>query len=664
MCQIQRPVKTSKLRDITVFACLYAFPCLKHLETKYHKAKPMLSSMRTSKKNQPFVFGLLGLLAFGLIGFASGGVTGGRISSVGSVGDEPIPVNTYAQSLRSTVQTISNQIGRNLTAQEVQAFGLQSTAMQNVVSGAALSSEASRLGLSAGNDQVAEEIFATRAFTGVDGKFDKEAYEYTLERSGMSAKEYEAQTRKAIARGLIESAVAAGSNTPQSQAMALITFAREKRSFDYVVLDRSLLNEKATNPTDTQIDEQYKAQPAKYTAPLTRALTYATLSPEMLADQVEIPEGLLAEEFAAQKSRFNRPARRALDRIAFPDTAAAELALAQIRENVITFDALAEQRGLAIADIDMGEIEQGELETVIDEVLFGTKNLGLIGPFDTDLGPTLFRINASIDAQNTTFEEATPELTAEYVGEESRRLIVEMVTELDELLAQGLSLEELVKETPMTLHQINMDASTANGIAAYAEFRDVALSIQKDDFPEIKDLSDGGIFAARLDSITEPALRPLTDVREQVVIDWANATDQAALVAKAASIAAQLDTGADFATLALSPRVETDITRDAFIENIPPTLVADLFTGETGKTKTHTNDDTVVVARINAITPFDPNADDSKVLVSQVQTQLGNQVTGDLLRLFSTALETRDGVTLNQNAINQVNTQILGGTGG
>jgi hypothetical protein len=40
----------------------------------------MLSSMRISKKNQPFVYGLLGLLALGLVGIASGGVDGSRIS--------------------------------------------------------------------------------------------------------------------------------------------------------------------------------------------------------------------------------------------------------------------------------------------------------------------------------------------------------------------------------------------------------------------------------------------------------------------------------------------------------------------------------------------------------------------------------------------------------
>jgi peptidyl-prolyl cis-trans isomerase D len=624
----------------------------------------MLSSMRTSKKNQPFVYALMGLLALGLIGFASGGVDGARVNSIGSVGEEPIPVTSYAQSLRNTVQNVSQQIGRQVSAQEVAAFGLQAEALQNVVSGAALSSEANRLALSAGDDLVAEEIVATPAFTGIDGNFDKEAYEFTLERSGLSTKEYEQQTRQAIARGLIESAVASGAKTPDSHALVLIEYAREQRNFDWASIDATVLTERAANPTDAQIAEQYEAAPALYTSPLTRELTYVTLSPEMLADQVEIPDGILQEDYNAQPERFSRPARRAVERIIFADEEAANTAKAQMDEGVTTFDTIATDRGLTLADIDLGDVEQGQLNTQIDQGLFGTKELGIFGPYNTDLGPALFRVNAIMDAQNTTFEEAKEELSAEYVGEESRRLIVEMVSDIDDLLAQGLTLEEIATETAMTLSTISMTATTEDGIAAYDEFRNEAFAARKGGFPELKDLSDGGIFALRLDEVVDPALRQLDEVKDQVVQDWAVAEDQKSLEAFAQDLAQKLDTGATFESLNLTPNTETDATRDAFVDGVPAPLLQDIFTSDIGKTSQVSTDASVVLARLNEVVAFDPNSEDGKLLLSQVGIQLSNQVTGDLLRLFATALEERDGVSLNQTAINQINSQILGGTGG
>ena len=623
----------------------------------------MLSSMRISKKNQPFVYGLLGLLALGLVGIASGGVDGSRISSIGKVGEEPIPVTSYAQSLRNTIQNISRQIGRQLTSQEISAYGLQSEALENVVSSAALSNEAKRLKISVGDDLVAEEIIATPTFTSVDGKFDKEAYEFALENSGLDTKEYELQTRKAIARSLIEGAVASGTKTPSSHAMTLIKFAREERSFDWASIDKKLLSTQAINPTIDQLKAYYDKNNILYTAPLSRKLTYVLLSPEMLADRIVVSQSELKDEYKSQPDRFNKPARRIIDRIIFDSVKTARTVKDQLDKEEVSFTKVAEDRGLTQTDIDLGDIEKGQLDKDIDDLLFNASEVGIYGPIDTNLGPALFQINAIIDPQNTSFEDAAEELTAEYVSIESRKLINEMITDIDDLLAQGLTLEEIAKETAMELEKISYDNTTENGIAAYDGFRDEALKVKIGGFPELRELSDGGVFALRLDDLIEPALRPFETVKDQVATDWSASEDKKSLLKLADTLIIKLDNGETFKSLNLNAESVSSITRNKYIDGIPAQLLEELFSNKTGKTSKIDNGDTVLLARLNDISEFNSETDESKELLSQVGIQLSNQVTGDLLRLFASALKDRDGVILNQNAVNQINTQILGGTG-
>ena len=623
----------------------------------------MLSSMRISKKNQPFVYGLLGLLALGLVGIASGGVDGSRISSIGKVGEEPIPVTSYAQSLRNTIQNISRQIGRQLTSQEISAYGLQSEALENVVSSAALSNEAKRLKISVGDDLVAEEIIATPTFTSVDGKFDKEAYEFALENSGLDTKEYELQTRKAIARSLIEGAVASGTKTPSSHAMTLIKFAREERSFDWASIDKKLLSTQAINPTIDQLKAYYDKNNILYTAPLSRKLTYVLLSPEMLADRIVVSQSELKDEYKSQPDRFNKPARRIIDRIIFDSVKTARTVKDQLDKEEVSFTKVAEDRGLTQSDIDLGDIEKGQLDKDIDDLLFNASEVGIYGPIDTNLGPALFQINAIIDPQNTSFEDAAEELTAEYVSIESRKLINEMITDIDDLLAQGLTLEEIAKETAMELEKISYDNTTETGIAAYDGFRDEALKVKIGGFPELRELSDGGVFALRLDDLIEPALRPFETVKDQVATDWSASEDKKSLLKLADTLIIKLDNGETFESLNLNAESVSSITRNKYIEGIPAQLLEELFSNKTGKTSKIDNGDTVLLARLNDISEFNSETDESKELLSQVGIQLSNQVTGDLLRLFASALKDRDGVILNQNAVNQINTQILGGTG-
>ena len=623
----------------------------------------MLSSMRISKKNQPFVYGLLGLLALGLVGIASGGVDGSRISSIGKVGEEPIPVTSYAQSLRNTIQNISRQIGRQLTSQEISAYGLQSEALENVVSSAALSNEAKRLKISVGDDLVAEEIIATPTFTSVNGKFDKEAYEFALENSGLDTKEYELQTRKAIARSLIEGAVASGTKTPSSHAMTLIKFAREERSFDWASIDKKLLSTQAINPTIDQLKAYYDKNNILYTAPLSRKLTYVLLSPEMLADRIVVSQSELKDEYKSQPDRFNKPARRIIYRIIFDSVKTARTVKDQLDKEEVSFTKVAEDRGLTQTDIDLGDIEKGQLDKDIDDLLFNASEVGIYGPIDTNLGPALFQINAIIDPQNTSFEDAAEELTAEYVSIESRKLINEMITDIDDLLAQGLTLEEIAKETAMELEKISYDNTTENGIAAYDGFRAEALKVKIGGFPELRELSDGGVFALRLDDLIEPALRPFETVKDQVATDWSASEDKKSLLKLADTLIIKLDNGETFESLNLNAESVSSITRNKYIEGIPAQLLEELFSNKTGKTSKIDNGDTVLLARLNDISEFNSETDESKELLSQVGIQLSNQVTGDLLRLFASALKDRDGVILNQNAVNQINTQILGGTG-
>ena len=215
----------------------------------------------------------------------------------------------------------------------------------------------------------------------------------------------------------------------------------------------------------------------------------------------------------------------------------------------------------------------------------------------------------------------------------------------------------------MEVGKISYNDNFEEGIAAYDGFRAEASNSKIGDFPELKELSDGGIFALRLDKIIEPTLSPFEKVKNQVIDNWSDAENKKSLLKLGDELVIKLDNGNTFESLSLPLNSVNSVKRNKFIDNIPGTLLEQLFLIEVGKTSNIDNGDTVILARLNSITQFDAKSNENKELLSQVGFQLSNQVTGDLLRLFASALKDRDGVTLNQNAVNQINTQILGGTG-
>ncbi|PCH94482.1 MAG: peptidylprolyl isomerase, partial [Rhodobacteraceae bacterium] len=381
----------------------------------------MLGSMRASKKNQTLVWVIFGLLVIGLIGFGGATSGPGTIRSVAQVGDEKISVDSYVAAVQNRIQVVSQQFGRNLSGPEAQALGVQQAVLSELITSAAIDNEAAKIGLSLGDEAVRSELLTTDAFLGLDGKFNKESYNLVLERSQLSPTQYDEILRKNAARTMVNTAITSGVGAQDSQTLQILTYVAEQRDFSWVELTDSDLDSPITPPNETEIQAQYDTNTATYTAPLTRKITYVLLTPEMLESEAEIDEADLQEAYKLQNDRFNQAERRLVERLVFSDQAEAETARNALDAGTKTFDDLLKERGLSANDADLGEIEINDVSKDAATVVFGSSDAGVVGPVQSSLGPALYRINAILKAESTSFEEARDELTAELAGEITRR---------------------------------------------------------------------------------------------------------------------------------------------------------------------------------------------------------------------------------------------------
>ena len=622
----------------------------------------MLGSMRTNKKNQTAVWVILGLLVVGLIGFGGAGAGGGTISTIATVGDEKVSVDAYAQAVSTSLNSLSQQAGRQLTALEAEQLGLQRQVMDGLLTTAALDDATSKLGISVGDEAVREQLMNTAAFQGIDGSFDTESYEFALERARLSPAQYDAILRKQAARVFMETAILDGVQSQGTQTQALLSYDRETRDFTWVEITADALSEDISEPTEEQIQSQYEATPQAYTAPLTREITYAWLSPEMLSDQVNIEEAQIQESYDLQPDRFNKAEKRNLDRIVFGSLEEAEAARSGIDAGTQTFDTILADRGLTPADANLGDVQIGGVAKTAADVIFASNETGIIGPVESSLGPAIFRINAVLAEDITPFEEARAELVGELAGEAARRLVGDLVEDIDDLLAGGATIEELATDTDMKLETISLSADTSEGIAAYENFRTIANQTQESDFPEINNLADGGVFALRVDEIKQPALRPLDTVKNQVIADWKAAETVRLLTAKAEELKNGLNIGGSFNVYAINE--EKAVRRSGFIENTPLGLLDMVYNLDAGKAAVVAGSNSVFVARLDNINAFDATTEENNSLVEAVQQRLDSQIANDLLSAFSNSLRANADVSINQEAINQINVQLTGGYAG
>ncbi|EKX55769.1 Peptidyl-prolyl cis-trans isomerase PpiD [Rhodobacter sp. AKP1] len=609
---------------------------------------------KPKKKGTQLVFwGLVGLMAVGLGGF---GVTnfGGGLSTVGSVGDRDITTGAYARALQQEMRALGAQINQPVTMEMAKAFGLDQQVRRRLVTEAALSNEADRIGLSVGDARVAREITGTDAFHGPSGQFDRETYRLVLRQNNLSEGEFETGLREDMARSLLQGTVGGGFIAPAQMVNTLHAYIAERRSFGLLRVTEANLAKPLAAPTDAELQAWYEAHPADFTAPETKRITYAALLPQDVAATLPADEVALRRLYDERHAEFVQPERRLVERLVFPTAEAAAEARKRLDAGT-PFETLVSERGLELADIDLGDASRDALGGAADAV-FALTEPGIAGPVETDLGPALFRVNGVIAAHETPFEEVRDDLLTEYQQEAAGRAIAGRREQIDDLLAAGATLEDLAGEAGMKIATVDYAPGLDSDIAGYEAFRTAADKLQKDDFPETILLNDGGLLAMRLDEVVPPQLKPFEEVRDDVAEAARKDALTKALAARATEIAKAAEEGTDLGSFGpvedLGP-----MTRDGFVEGVPETLVPAAFEMQQGAFRAIEGADFAGVLRLDAVEPAAADDEAAKALKASLSAQIEQALSQDALALFSNSLMQEAGITLNDAAISAVQAQ-------
>jgi len=608
--------------------------------------------MASNNVSKTLVWILMGLLILGLGGF---GVTNlsGTIRTVGSVGDAEITVDEYARALQNEIRALEAEREEPVSFAQAEAQGIDQRVLSRLIANAALDHEAQRLGISIGDENLLEQIVDIRAFQGVNGEFDREAYGFALDQAGMSEAEFESDIRAETARTLLQAAVVSGVSAPPEHTEILLRYLAERRDLTFAVLDRTDLDTELPDPTDADLRTYHQSHLPDFTTPETRAITYAWLTPDMLLDTVEVDEGALRDAYEARADEFRRPERRLVERLVFADRAAARDAKARIEAGETTFEDLVEDRGLELGDVDMGDVTREDLGDGAATV-FGAKPGEIAGPVPSSLGPALYRVNGVLAAQTTTFDEARPELREALAADRARRAVDSRIERIENLLAGGATIEDLAAETDMRMGQIDWHEGLRDGIASYAGFRRKAQSITPEDFPELEQLSDGGIFALRLDKLRDPEIQPLEEVRNSVETAWRRQAQTDALRAQVEAQSTGLPTGEEFEALNLEATEVNDLTRRGFQPDTPPEFIDTVFSMEAGELRILDGEGRVFVLRLDDIEAPDTDDPDVGALHQNLEDSTAAGLSQDLYQALANDIRSRAGIELNQQALNAV----------
>jgi peptidyl-prolyl cis-trans isomerase D len=529
--------------------------------------------MATRASSRIGIWFIVGLLVIGLGGWFTGGVSG-RANEVAHVGPLEVDAQAYGTALRNQMRRVEEQTGQPMTMAQAQEMGLDRAVLANLVTERVLDAEARRLGLSIGDARVAEAVVANPAFEGIDGQFDREQYREALRRSGLDEEAYEASLRDSTARTLLQAAVLGGLPEPLAYGRTLAAQSNEARGVTWARVEAAPRPNPSPPPTPTS-------------RPSTRRTPTASPPPRRAKSPLPGSRPRCWPRRRRSRTRRSRGLRGAAGRVRAGGAPAGRAPDLPRRGGGRggTRSAGGRRSGLRGARGGAGPTPVGHRPGRRRPRRAGRGGRRRLRRRDGRRGrarPLLARAGAVPRQRRARRRRgdargAAPDLRAEIAQERARGRISDLVGEIEDLLAGGATPADLAARLGLEAGEMAWSEDVSDGPAAYAEVRDAAAAAEEGGDPELVEFEDGGVAVLQVTAVTPPALRPLEEVRAEVLAGWEAEAVREAAIARAEAAAEAIAGGASFEDQGLDPQVASGVTRRTPIEGTSPEFLPAVF---------------------------------------------------------------------------------------
>jgi peptidyl-prolyl cis-trans isomerase D len=611
------------------------------------------------------IFIALLVLSFAVWGIAD--IFGGYgAKTVATVGDTEISTVDYQNEFQRELRVISTRLGRNVTIADAREMGIDGQVILRLIGDAALETQAKLLGLGVTGKAVGARLMRQAAFKDSSGKFDRERFYRLLQANNLSEQAFMERQRRSIIMQQITGAVSDGAPPPKTLVDAANRFANETRKLSYITVPQSKLGE-IEEPSAEKMRDYYNTHKGEFRAPEFRKVGVIQLTPVTLAKSIEIPEADIKAAFENNKARFNRPERRTVLQIAFPDDAAAKEAHEKLK-NGADFMEVAKERGLTESDVNLGALARNDVsDKKIADAIFSLEVGKFSEPVTGDLATVIAKVTKIVPSEIKTFEEMRDRLRQAIAAERAGEKILDVYDKIEDERAGGATLAEIASK--LQLEYTGIPAVDSRGFDESSKAVDLLVKQPKalraifkatvglETDPE--ETPDRGYIWYEVLKVTQERLKPFDDVKLDAETKWRETQLRTLLSGKGQELVDKLRGGSSLADLAqqfdLEVKVSRPLKRNDRADDIPNAAIQQAFAlkqGEFGSAATVNGEGRVVFTVSESAVPKSTDANMKK----QLAQALAPQVADDLIVQYIRGLRKEFGVNVNQSVFEDATT--------
>lgn len=474
-------------------------------------------------------------------------------------------VETAAFKLRNNLR---EQLGAQYNADLFPEALLRKQVLEGMIEDTLIQQASDRLGLRAGDGMVRNTILTVPAFQ-VNGQFDSEVYKRAVQLQGLTEKGFEERIRNSLVTTQLRLAIEGSSGVPKSFVEDADQLSRQERKFSFVLVNGDHVSASA-EPTDAEIEAYYSSNQSRLMSEEMVKLEYLLLDHDAISSTLDATEDNLQAFYEQHKSEFVVSDKKRISHILFElDSEADEDTVKAVTEKAEAIYSRAEQ-GDEFASLasetsedivsaenggDLGYLEAGLFDKDFENAANALSLDEISRPVRTRFGLHIIKVTAIEKGNDADFESVREQVKEKFLQSESEQVFYDFAERLGNLSYESPdSLEPAAQELELEIQRTDwIPRSGGEGILASPKVTGAAFSeeaLTQGYNSEPIELSPYEIIVLRVVEHKVAAVKPLEEVRAQIILQLKQDAASTAVEAKADELLAELKSGTSLQAVA------------------------------------------------------------------------------------------------------------------
>ncbi|MBI1272804.1 MAG: hypothetical protein GC131_01795 [Alphaproteobacteria bacterium] len=459
-------------------------------------------------------------------------------------------VEISAQELETQFQRDYQQMrqiaGPDYSVADAKRDGMLERSVQNMIQQSLFDQEAARLGLTFSNLEAVKMIRAIPGLVDKTGNFNARLFQQMLYQVRMSEADYVAAISTDAARQVLIEAIRSGLQASATLTDSLAKARGQERIIRMLAIDNASMGDMGV-PDDATLAKFHSDNAPRFTAPEYRDVVLLQLMADDIAGEIAVTDADLEKAYSERIADYSKPELRSYDQVIAQNENEAKTIAAEAQE------AKSLKQAAAKHDLEMIPINDTEPSGLLPELKDTVMKLeagGISGAVKSGFGWHVIQITDIKPGHRRPLSEVKDELRKTVVRDQAIEQLQTVANKVDDAIAGGAAFEEIARDMKLRVAKIGhlgqngkTPEDLPNGIPDIGEITKYAYNLEEGEASSMIDDGKGNYFVIRTDKASPSHLRPLDEVRGDVIKAW-QAVEQAKKArARADEIAAEVRDG-------------------------------------------------------------------------------------------------------------------------